>query len=58
MLDTAKQSAPFSAKVLASSIAVAVGIGLDDGGDLNIRPDVLAYLAHIMSRCVEVDLGL
>ena len=37
--------------------AVAVGIGLDDGGDLNIRPDVLAYLAHIMSRCVEVDLG-
>ena len=37
--------------------AVAVGIGLDDGGDFDIRPDVLAYLAHIMSRCVEVDLG-
>ncbi len=37
--------------------AVAVGIGLDDGSDFDIRPDMLAYLAHIMSRCVEVDLG-
>ena len=37
--------------------AVTVGIGLDDGGNLDVRTDVFADLAHIVSGCVQVDLG-
>lgn len=53
-----KQSAPFSAKVVGQfDAAVTVGIGLDDGGNLDVRTDVFADLAHIVSGCVQVDLA-
>ena len=37
--------------------AVAIGIGLDDGCNFDVRSDVFPNLTHIMGRCIEINLG-